>query len=134
MAEVSFPAHDEKIIDEDEKITELPSAWGRPGRIRSQGPEITIEGVHYRTWCKHEQVQVIILSDDGGIGRTLPLEAEGDGYFSGLDKQGRAGDRYQYRFGERELWPDPASSYQPEGVHGPSMVIDSASYCWTDHD
>lgn len=33
--------------------------------------------------------------------------------------------------GEKDL-PDPASRYQPEGVHGPSQVIDHLSYKWND--
>ena len=40
----------------------------------------------------------------------------------------------QYRYlldGERER-PDPASQYQPDGVHGPSEVVDHAAFRWTD--
>ena len=33
--------------------------------------------------------------------------------------------------GEQDL-PDPASRYQPEGVHGPSQVIDHSEYKWQD--
>ena len=43
-----------------------------------------------------------------------------------------AGDRYWYRLdGDRTL-PDPASRFQPEGVHGPSEVIDPKAFAWTD--
>ena len=43
-----------------------------------------------------------------------------------------AGDRYRYRLdGDRTL-PDPASRFQPEGVHGPSQVIDPRAFAWTD--
>ena len=44
----------------------------------------------------------------------------------------RPGDRYWYRLdGDRTL-PDPASRFQPEGVHGPSQVIDPQAFAWTD--
>jgi maltooligosyltrehalose trehalohydrolase len=44
----------------------------------------------------------------------------------------RAGDLYWYRLdGDRTL-PDPASRFQPEGVHGPSQVIDPYTFAWTD--
>src|SRR4029450_4178566 len=33
---------------------------------------------------------------------------------------------------EPQLYPDPASRYQPEGPHGPSEVIDPSLFPWTD--
>jgi len=42
------------------------------------------------------------------------------------------GSRYCYVLdGERER-PDPASRFQPEGVHGPSAIVDPCSFPWTD--
>ena len=45
----------------------------------------------------------------------------------------RPGDRYSYRL-DGALRPDPASRFQPEGVHGPSEVIDSGAYLWRDDE
>src|SRR5688572_15680641 len=42
------------------------------------------------------------------------------------------GDRYRYRLDRGELRPDPASRFQPEGVHGPSEVVDALRYHWRD--
>ena len=40
--------------------------------------------------------------------------------------------RYMYRLdGAREL-PDPASRFQPEGVHGPSQLVDPSTFEWSD--
>ncbi len=42
------------------------------------------------------------------------------------------GARYLYVLdGERER-PDPASRAQPDGVHGPSEVVDTGAFAWTD--
>jgi maltooligosyltrehalose trehalohydrolase len=102
---------------------------------RSQGAHPTgPPGVVYRTWCKHDRVDVAILDGAHGIRRTIRLKPEGEGYFSGLDQEGRPGDLYKYRFGESNLWPDPASRFQPAGVHGPSMVVDPHHYEWNDHN
>src|SRR5260221_3877494 len=30
------------------------------------------------------------------------------------------------------LSPDPASRFQPQGVHGPSQIIDPSTFRWTD--
>ena len=34
----------------------------------------------------------------------------------------------------RKLYPDPASHFQPQGVHGPSQVIDHRRFAWSDDD
>jgi maltooligosyltrehalose trehalohydrolase len=42
------------------------------------------------------------------------------------------GDRYRFRIDGDEWLADPASRWQPDGVHGPSAVVDEAVYRWTD--
>ena len=39
---------------------------------------------------------------------------------------------YYYRLNNQYNRPDPASNYQPHGVHGPSQVIDHTSFVWQD--
>lgn len=104
----------------------------REKNVRSQGAEVGAGGVRYRTWCKHAAADVLIVDQAGAILRTVALQAEGGGYFHALDPAGRAGDFYQYRFGESPGWPDPASRWQPSGVHGPSAVVDPTTYRWND--
>ncbi|MBI2217948.1 MAG: malto-oligosyltrehalose trehalohydrolase [Candidatus Rokubacteria bacterium] len=43
-----------------------------------------------------------------------------------------AGARYQYRLDGERYRPDPVSRWQPEGVHGPSAVVDPDELAWTD--
>lgn len=57
-------------------------------------------------------------------GPEVELQREESGYFSGSVIAG-AGARYRFRIGD-QLFPDPASRFQPEGPHGPSQVIDPA--------
>jgi maltooligosyltrehalose trehalohydrolase len=42
------------------------------------------------------------------------------------------GARYQYRLAGGRYRPDPVSRWQPQGVHGPSVVVDPARFEWTD--
>ncbi|EPR39841.1 malto-oligosyltrehalose trehalohydrolase [Desulfovibrio sp. X2] len=42
------------------------------------------------------------------------------------------GLRYAYSVDGGPERPDPASHLQPEGVHGPSAVVDHAAFSWTD--
>ena len=55
-----------------------------------------------------------------------------DGTFSAVLRDVGAGDRYRYRLDNDRVLPDPASRFQPEGVHGPSQVVDPRSFHWTD--
>jgi maltooligosyltrehalose trehalohydrolase len=41
-----------------------------------------------------------------------------------------AGDLYSYSLDGSTPRPDPASRFQPQGVHGPSEIIDAAGYAW----
>ncbi len=103
-----------------------------PGLLRTQGAEIADTGVRYRTWCEHEDVRVLLVRPDRTVIRSVQLRPEGDGYFCGIDPEGKTGDLYRYQFNESEGWPDPASRWQPHGVHGPSMVVDPNGFKWSD--
>ena len=63
----------------------------------------------------------------------IDLDRETDGYFSGIDRYGSPNDCYLYRFGGKE-WPDPASRFNPKGVHGPAMVLSPNQYVWHDRE
>jgi maltooligosyltrehalose trehalohydrolase len=42
------------------------------------------------------------------------------------------GTRYQYRLNGDRYRPDPTSRWQPEGVHGRSVLVDPQAFTWTD--
>ncbi len=93
------------------------------------GASLTQDGVRYCVWAPgHSMVEAVI---EGGA-RVLPMEQTVDQYFYALDSRGRAGDRYKFRLDgdEAKTFPDPASRFQPEGVHGPSLVVDHGRFAW----
>jgi maltooligosyltrehalose trehalohydrolase len=59
------------------------------------------------------------------------LESSGDGYFQLEVDNISPGTLYLYRLDGNRDRSDPASRFQPQGVHGPSQVIDSA-FPWED--
>jgi maltooligosyltrehalose trehalohydrolase len=74
--------------------------------------------------------RVDVLRDGGAE----PLEAVGGGYHAAVVDDAPAGTRYRYRLhvdGASSDRADPASSWQPEGLHGPSAV-DGAAFDWHD--
>ena len=97
----------------------------------AQGATVTAEGVRYRIWTEHDNARVVVYGRDG-VDRTVPLERAEAGFFSAIDAKGHAGDRYKYCFGDGGPLPDPASRFQPDGVHGPAMVIDGRKFVWSD--
>jgi maltooligosyltrehalose trehalohydrolase len=65
----------------------------------------------------------------------LPLTPEGNGFFSGHAVGIGAGVCYGYCLDDdRRIYPDPASRFQPKGVHAESEVIDPNTYKWHDGD
>ncbi len=62
----------------------------------------------------------------------LEMRPAGRGYFSLVADDPSAGARYKYRLENGGEFPDPASRYQPEGVHGPSRLVDLRAFEWTD--
>jgi hypothetical protein len=68
----------------------------------------------------------------GPPARDLPLEKDQAGYWQAVVDDVPPGSRYWYLLDGRARRSDPASQFQPEGVHGPSAVIDHAAFAWTD--
>jgi len=104
------------------------------GRKFPQGAEISDAGVQYCVWAPQTDRVVVRITGADARARTraLVLSREPNGYHSGLDPAGAAGDRYQIELTEGALFPCPASRFQPDGVSGPSMVIDPGTFRWTD--
>jgi len=53
------------------------------------------------------------------------------GYYQALVEGVEPGGRYLYQLDGAALRPDPASRFQPEGVHGPSQIV-CADFSWDD--
>jgi maltooligosyltrehalose trehalohydrolase len=64
---------------------------------------------------------------------TVILEKDGQGYHRAVVDGIEPGSQYFYRLDGQKERPDPASRFQPRGVHGPSQVVDS-NFPWEDRD
>lgn len=93
------------------------------------GAHVTEAGVVYRVLAPDHKRVTIAIGGGNEPKRHIPLEPEADGYFSGVDAEGRAGDLYWIEVGNTRL-ADPASRFQPLGVEGPSQVIDPREHSW----
>jgi len=73
-------------------------------------------------------ISVQLVSQNDRLMEMAPLE---NGYWRVVADDVKPGDCYVYQLNGGESRPDPASHYQPQGVHGPSQVVDH-QYDWTD--
>ncbi|HEX5688359.1 MAG TPA: malto-oligosyltrehalose trehalohydrolase, partial [Roseiflexaceae bacterium] len=89
-------------------------------------------GTHFRVWAPNARRVEVILFDQGRRSGSHPLEREADGYFAATLAGVSAGARYMYQLDGGSPRPDPASRFQPDGVHGPSEVVDPAAFQWSD--
>ena len=62
----------------------------------------------------------------------IALEPLDYGYWQIKTKKLKPNDRYNFIINREKKLPDPASLYQPEGVHGPSQAYDLKAFKWTD--
>lgn len=90
----------------------------------------TGNGCSFKVWAPmHKTMSVHIVSPSELM---IEMVKDGNGYFHAQLPGLQPGARYFFRPKGDKSYPDPASSYQPEGVHGPSEVIDQAGYNWRD--
>src|SRR5215469_12396242 len=94
------------------------------------GAEIQADGgLRFRLWApSHRKVRIEL------DGATAIMTALGGGWHELVTDRAGAGTQYRFVLPDGLRVPDPASRYQPEDVHGPSEVIDPATYFWRDAD
>jgi maltooligosyltrehalose trehalohydrolase len=98
----------------------------------TMGATLTPEGVRFRVWAPLVgRVELELGDEPRGF---IPMEAEEDGAWTLMLPDGRAGIRYKYRLDGGEEFPDPYSRSQPDGVHGPSEVVDPEAHPWHDQE
>jgi maltooligosyltrehalose trehalohydrolase len=83
----------------------------------------------FTVWAPEKTTMVLVLLSPK---REIKMEKQKEGYFTCIVDDVTAGTRYWLCPDGNKGYPDPASCFQPEGVHGPSEVVDHASFSWTD--
>lgn len=97
------------------------------------GPDLNDEGTEFRLWAPSaRKVELVVhrsLPPAGAVeaveeGTALELTPDSAGWCRSERLPLGAGSRYRYRIDGGLEVPDPASRFQPEGVHGVSEVVD----------
>jgi maltooligosyltrehalose trehalohydrolase len=87
--------------------------------------------VRWRVWAPRAR-RVDLVLPGGGARRSYPMEPEERGHFSLARADVPEGQRYAYRLDGGPERPDPASLWQPDGVHVASAVVRPERFDWTD--
>ncbi|MDP2381455.1 MAG: malto-oligosyltrehalose trehalohydrolase [Nitrospirota bacterium] len=91
---------------------------------------IGADRVHFKVWAPFAKIVAVELVDQDRM--AIPMHPSAQGYFEVTAEGVGPRARYRYLLDGKNARPDPASRFQPDGVHGPSVVVDPGSFCWTD--
>ncbi|HEX9449948.1 MAG TPA: malto-oligosyltrehalose trehalohydrolase [Burkholderiales bacterium] len=89
--------------------------------------------VHFRLWAPGASTVGLGLALGRGPAQ-IPMSASGDGWYALALDAIPAGTPYSFRIDDRFDVPDPASRYNPQDVHAPSVVIDPHAFEWPDQE
>src|SRR5690242_4145860 len=95
------------------------------------GPERIGEGKwRFNVWAPlHEKMTLHIVQPGE---RKIEMVKDRDGYFSVECDNISAGVAYFFQIDGKTDLPDPASHFQPGGIHKHSAVVDHSKFKWTD--
>jgi len=95
------------------------------------GAEARADGsTRFRLWAPGA-ARMDLETTSGGVASGMAMTALDAGWFEAHVAHAPAGTRYAYRTGGARI-PDPASRFNPDDVHGASMVVDPLAFEWKD--
>jgi maltooligosyltrehalose trehalohydrolase len=84
----------------------------------------------FLVWAPNRQKVAVHLF--GSRDRFIPMTRNDCGYHQVLVSDVEPHSRYVYQLDGSKEYADPASRFQPDGVHGPSEIVDLTAFQWTD--
>jgi maltooligosyltrehalose trehalohydrolase len=82
----------------------------------------------FRVWAPRPRRVDVVLGD-----RRLPMTRTAGGWWTAAEKSAGAGADYAFSLDGGPPRADPRSAFQPDGVFGPSRLVDHGSFGWSDH-
>ncbi|MFB2970687.1 malto-oligosyltrehalose trehalohydrolase [Aerosakkonema sp. BLCC-F183] len=103
-----------------------------PQRVRIGSHYVGNDRCEFSVWAPTlQEVAVQILSSDR---RLIPMQQDEEGYWKVTVEGVAPGTLYNYKLEGNIERADPASHFQPQGVHGPSEVVEHSTFAWTDNN
>jgi len=82
---------------------------------------------HFKVWAPNARSVAVLIAQ-----KSYPLVASQGGWWNAAVEEAGSGTDYFFSVDGGDPLPDPRSTWQPEGIHGPSRVIDHSNFQWTD--
>ncbi len=105
-------------------------------RLSDQRPEfgatVRDAATEFCVWAPEAEMVEVILESPVRQGKAHAMTLHPEGYHCALIAGIGDGDLYRYQLADKGTFPDPASRFQPQGVHGPSQVVDPDLFAWSD--
>jgi maltooligosyltrehalose trehalohydrolase len=89
---------------------------------------ISEERCRFVAWAPGKSDLSLVLCGD----RREVISMRSQGGFHVAEALAQEGARYAFRMPDGREFPDPASRFQPDGVHAPSAVVDTRRFKWSD--
>lgn len=92
----------------------------------------TYQEGYFRVWApKAKSLSLVILNN--GEQCEYPMESDEEGFYTITLSQLPPNVDYCYKIDGDKIRPDPASRWQPNGVHAPSRLYNQQTFEWNDH-
>jgi maltooligosyltrehalose trehalohydrolase len=85
-------------------------------------------GWQFRVWAP--EIPQVALHLKSPAECLLPMHNDAEGFHTVEVAAIPADATYLYQLDGNEEWPDPASRWQPQGVHAPSQIVDTHLFHW----
>lgn len=94
--------------------------------IQGWGPQwLDRDRVRFRLWAPEAEPLELVVE-----GERYAMNAAGEGWFEADVSGLHAGSTYRFRLPDGSEVPDPASHFQPQGLSGPSCLVDHGGFSW----
>src|SRR5437867_6458071 len=86
---------------------------------------------YFQVWAPRAERVERHLTGSSSSETYIPMKPKESGYHEVIAEKIFPGSDYLYRLDGKSELADPASQFQPQGVHGPSQVVDP-NFAWGD--
>jgi maltooligosyltrehalose trehalohydrolase len=97
---------------------------------RTYGASLKGDHVEFRVWAPFPNQLFLRLTAAGSVEQDVPMQRDGEDFVATAPAS--IGDRYTYVFPDGSAIPDPVSRSLPDGVQGPTEIVDPNAFQWTD--
>ncbi|HTV65367.1 MAG TPA: malto-oligosyltrehalose trehalohydrolase [Bryocella sp.] len=96
----------------------------------SYGVALQPDQAEFRVWAPAQQKITLRLISNGNLAREIPMQRDGEDFVATATAS--PGDRYCYLLDDGLAVPDPVSRFLPQGVNGPTEIVDPTAFRWSD--